>query len=62
MSDSSSVADTIAAFQAEKWTGVTWLFLANRYIMVIGIVLANLPSTSPQKYGVAKVYYKYGCN
>ncbi|THH00540.1 hypothetical protein EW026_g2019 [Hermanssonia centrifuga] len=36
----------VEAMWLRKWTGATWLFLVNRYMMIAGAVIAAAPYTA----------------
>ncbi len=38
----------------KKWTAATWLFITNRYLLVLVMVLANVHATA-----TTSVYYRF---
>ncbi len=43
-----TVNQEVTMIWKRKWTIVTWIFFANRYLMVLNAVSDSLPASSPQ--------------
>ncbi|THG96897.1 hypothetical protein EW026_g5016 [Hermanssonia centrifuga] len=44
-----TVNQEVTMIWKRKWTIVTWIFFANRYLMVLNAVSDSLPASSPQR-------------